>query len=169
MLHQIDRAIGVLCQVVSGLAFCFMALIAFVDSIGRMLDRPLLGASEYVQFALLLFFFSSLAFVVRDDSQIRIGLFSDLYKPKLQRLEGLFTNLGELLALGLLSYMMWDQASRLDRFGTLSSFFKVPMAPWVYLATALSLAAIWFAVRKLLRRREDPVPRPHAIPEEDEF
>ena len=169
MLKRIDRAISVICQAVSGIAFCFMALIAFVDSIGRMFDHPLLGAAEYVEFALLLFFFSSLAFVVRDDSQIRIGLFSDLYKPKLQRLEGLFTNLGELLALCLLAYMMWDQANRLLRFNTLSSFFKIPFAPWVFAATVLSLAAIWFAVRKLVKRRNDPVPRPHAIPEEDEF
>lgn len=169
MLARIDRAIGVLCQVVSGAAFCFMALIAFVDSIGRMFDRPLLGAAEYVEFALILFFFSSLAFVVRDDAQIRIGLFSDLYKPKLQRLETVFTNIGELLALGLLGYMLYDQASRLERFNTLSSFFKIPFAPWVFAATALSLAAIWFAARKLLRRRDDPVPRPHAIPEEEEL
>lgn len=167
MLAHIDRTVGLICQVVSGVAICFMTLIAFVDSIGRMLNQPFLGASEYVQFALLLFFFSSLALVVRDDSHIRIGLFSDLYKPKLTRWESLFTNIGELLALLLLSHMMYDQASRLERFRTLTSYFKVPVAPFLFIATALSLAAIWFAVRTLLRHRNDPTPRKHAIPEEE--
>lgn len=167
MLDRIDRTIGVLCQVVSGLAFCFMALVAFVDSIGRMFDHPLLGSSEYVEFALLIFFAASLAFVVRDDANIRIGLFADLYKPRLTRIEGIVTNIGELLALILLTYMLYDQALRLARFSTLSAFFKVPMAPWVFAATGLTLTAVWFALRKLLRRRDDPVPRPHAIPDEE--
>lgn len=167
MLDRIDRTIGVLCQIVSGVAFCFMALIAFVDSIGRMFDNPLLGASEYVEFALLIFFASSLAFVVRDDANIKIGLFADLYKPRLTRIEGFLTNVGELLALIALSYMLYDQAARLARFSTLSAFFKIPMAPWIFLAAALTLTAVWFALRKFLRSRAEPVPRPHAIPDEE--
>lgn len=167
MLQKIDRVIALLCQMVSGAAFCFMALVAFVDSIGRMMNRPLMGASEYVELALLLFFFASLVFVVRDDSHIRIGLFADLYKPRLAKLEAVFTNLGELAALGLLSYMLWDQASRLERFGTLTSYFKIPFAPFVFAVTVLSLAAIWFSLRHILRRRDDQLPRPHAIPEEE--
>jgi TRAP-type C4-dicarboxylate transport system permease small subunit len=167
MLQKFDRVVALLCQVVSGVSFCFMALVAFVDSIGRMMNRPLMGASEYVELALMLFFFASLAFVVREDSHIRIGLFADLYKPRLSKLEAVFTNIGELCALGLLSYMLWDQASRLERFGTLTSYFKIPFAPFVYAVMALSLAAIWFSLRHILRRKNDQIPRPHALPEEE--
>ena len=168
MLKKIDRTIGVLCQIVSGVAFCFMALVAFVDSIGRMFDNPLLGSSEYVEFALLIFFAASLAFVVRDDANIKIGLFADLYKPRLARIETFVTKVGELLALILLTYMLYDQAARLARFSTLSAFFKIPVAPWIYGAAALTVTAVWFALRKLWRSRADRLPRQHAIPDEED-
>lgn len=167
MLERVTQIITMICRVISGVSFCFMAIIAFADSIGRMIDQPLLGAHEYVQFSLMMFFFSSLAFVVRDDSHIRIGLFADLYKPKLSRWEKLFTNVAELLALGLVSYMMFDQASRLDRFGTLSGYFKMPVAPWVFAAAVLSLTAVWFAAKNLWRQQKTVLPRKHAIPEEE--
>jgi TRAP-type C4-dicarboxylate transport system permease small subunit len=169
MLDRIDRALGVICQTISGIAFCFMALVAFADSIGRMLNHPLLGANEYVMFALILFFFATLPLIVRDDEQIRIGLLAELYKPKLSRLESLFTKLGEIAALLLITAMMFDQANRLDRFDTESSFYKVPMAPWVYVAAVLSVVAVWFGLRNLWRSDKTAVPRPHAIPEEKEF
>jgi TRAP-type C4-dicarboxylate transport system permease small subunit len=142
-----------------------MALVAFFDSIGRMIDRPVLGANEYVSFALLLFFFASLPLIVRDNEQIRIGLVADLYKPKLARMEKLFTRCGELVALGLMSWMMFDQASRLARFETVSAYFKLPLAPWVYVAAILSICAIWFGVRNFWRADKSAEPRPHAIPE----
>jgi TRAP-type C4-dicarboxylate transport system permease small subunit len=169
MIDRIDRVLGAICQTISGVAFCFMALVAFLDSIGRMIDRPVLGANEYVSFALLLFFFATLPLIVRDNEQIRIGLLADLYKPKLARIEKLFTRIGELVALGLLTWMMFDQASRLARFETVSAYFKLPMAPWVYVAAFLSICAIWFGIRNFWRADQSRVPRPHAIPEEDEF
>lgn len=167
MIDRINRWLSLICQIVSGVSFCFMAGIAFADSISRMINRPLLGGSEYVEFALLVFFFSSLTLAVRGDTQIRVGLLADLYKPRLQRMEGLFTSFGELLALYVLSYLLFDQAGRLDRFGTLSSYFRVPVAPWVYFAAFLSLIAIWFAFQNFWRKRNGVTPRPHAIPDED--
>jgi TRAP-type C4-dicarboxylate transport system permease small subunit len=169
MLDRIDRALGVICQTISGIAFCFMALVAFADSIGRMFNHPLLGANEYVLFALLLFFFATLPLIVRDDEQIRIGLLAELYKPKLSRIESLFTKVAEIMALLLIAAMMFDQASRLDRFETESSFFKIPMAPWVYVAAVLSVVSVWFGLRNLWRPGKTDIPRPHAIPEEKEF
>ena len=167
MIDTINRWLLLLCKTVSGIAFCFMALVAFVDSISRMTSKPLLGGSEYVEFALIIFFFASLPFVVRDDQHIRVGLFADLYKPALHRMEQIFTLLCEIAALCVLSYMMFDQGSRLLRFGTLSSYLKVPWAPFAFVAAVLSLAAIWFAVLNLVRLRDDPGPHPHAIPDDE--
>lgn len=166
MINGITRILGILCTIVSGTAFVFMAFIAFVDSIGRQLNSPLLGASEYVEFALLVFFFASIPIVFRDNEHIRVGLFTDLYKPKLARLEYRFTGIVEVLALAIFAYMIFDQANRLDRFGTLSSHFRIPMAPWVYLAFVMCVIAVWFALMNL-RKPFDPEPHahPHTIPD----
>lgn len=167
MLHQIDRILLALCRIVSATAFVFMAVIAFVDSIGRMVSMPLLGATEYVQLALLVFFFASITLVVEGNAHIRVGLFADLYKGRLARLERYATGVAECLAMGLLTWMIWDQADRLARFGTLSAYFKIPLAPWIYAAACLSGVAMWFAVRRLWAVHAEMQPRPHAIPDKD--
>ncbi|EPX82896.1 TRAP-type C4-dicarboxylate transport system, small permease component [Rubellimicrobium thermophilum DSM 16684] len=167
MLHQIDRILLGLSRIVSATAFVFLTVIAFVDSIGRMLSMPLLGASEYVQLALLVFFFASIALVVEGDAHIRVGLFADLYKGRLARLERYVTGVAECLAMGLLAWMIWDQADRLARFGTLSAYLGIPLAPWLYAAAALSAVGMWFAVRRLWAVHAEMRPRPHAIPDKD--
>lgn len=167
MLDTVNRWLLTLCQIVSGLAFCFMALVAFADSFSRKTSHPLLGGSEYVEFALIIFFFASLGMAVKDDQQIRVGLFSDLYKPRLKKMERIFTGLCEIIALCVLCYLMFDQASRLARFGTVSTYLGVPWAPFVYIAATISLIAIWMAVMNFFKPHSEPAPRPHAIPDED--
>lgn len=167
MFDTINRWLIRICQVVSGISFCFMALVAFADSFSRKTSHPLLGGSEYVEFALIIFFFSSLGMMVKDDEQIRVGLFSDLYKPKLKKMERIFTGFCEIIALCVLCYLMFDQASRLDRFGTVSTYLGVPWAPFVYIAAAISVIAIWMAVVNFFKPYIDTGPHPHAIPDED--
>ncbi|MBL4811478.1 MAG: TRAP transporter small permease [Rhodobacteraceae bacterium] len=168
MIDRITRLLGLICTVISGAAFIFMALIAFVDSIGRQLNKPLLGASEYVELALLIFFFASIPIVYRDDSHIRVGLFSDLYSKKIKRFEYRFTGILEVIGLSAFAYMIFDQANRLERFGTLSSHFRIPMSPFIYAAFAMCLAAVWFGIMNL---RKAPPPdeehHQHAIPDGD--
>lgn len=167
MINKITRFLGVVCTIVSGSAFVFMAGIAFVDSIGRQLNHPLLGASEYVELALLIFFFASIPIVFRDDEHIRVGLFTDLYKPKLARLEHRFTGILEVLGLVGFAYLIFDQANRLDRFGTLTSHFRIPMAPWVYVAFVMCVIAIWFGIMNLRKPQPKLEAHPHAIPDTD--
>lgn len=167
MITTINRWLSFIALVISGAALAFMASVAFVDAIGRQLHMPLLGSYEYVRLASMTFFFASIAIVVRDDAQIRVGLFVDLYKPRLATIERYFTGIVETLALLVFSWMIFDQASRLDRFGTVSTFFRIPMAPWVYAAAIMSLISIWFAVQNLFKLRKGPEPRPHALPDEE--
>lgn len=184
MIKLIDLWLGRFCLAVSGCAILAMTLVAFGDSIGRKLDHPLYGASEYVIFALVIFFFSSIPLVVRDNSHIRVGLFADLYKPRLSRIEGYFTGLGEIAALVIFTWMIFDQADRLERFGTLSVFFELPLAPLVYIAALFGLISIWFAGHNLWIAYRDKTnaamtvpddidnhemkPRAHALPDDDE-
>lgn len=152
MINKINTVLERACRVVSGVSLVFMGLIAFVDSIGRPLSHPLPGASEMVSFALMVFFFSSLPLVVKSDSHIRVGLFSDFYGPKARKIESVVVIVLETLAMAAFAWMIFDQAGRLGRFGTQSVYFEMPIAPWVYLACLFSAFAIWFAVWPLLSR-----------------
>lgn len=149
MIKFIDRWLGRFCLAVSGCAILMMALVAFVDSIGRKLNHPLGGGSEYVTFSLVIFFFASIPLVVRDDSHIRVGLLVDIYPSWLGRVEALFTGILEVVALGVFSWMIFDQADRLARFGTLSVFFELPMAPFVFTAALFCVIAMLFAAHNI--------------------
>ncbi|MBK1796098.1 TRAP transporter small permease subunit [Devosia sp. WQ 349] len=153
MIDKINHWLIILLKVVSGSAIVFMALIAFVDAGGRQLHMPILGAYEFVKLALMLFFFASIGLVVRDDSQIRVGLMAELYKPLAAKIEGRITLVVEVIAMAGLSWMIFDQASRLTRFGTVSSFFHFPMGPWVFLGALMTLVGVWFAILNLGRWR----------------
>lgn len=184
MIKRIDLWLSRLCLFASGTAIIVMALVAFIDSIGRTLNHPLQGASEYVIFSLLIFFFSAMPLVVRDNAHIRVGLLADLYRPRLAHIETIFTGLIEVIALSAFAWMIFDQADRLQRFGTLSVFFELPMAPFVAIAGVFSVISIWFAIHNLWLSHKDQfprapsipddvehremTPRPHAIPDEEE-
>lgn len=149
MIDKINLWLGRLCAVVAGAALVLMTLVAFIDSIGRKFSHPLHGAEEYVTFTLLIFFFAALPMAVQANGHIRVGLLSDLYGPRLRAIEKYVTAVVELLALAALTWMIFDQADRLARFGTLSVHFLMPIAPWVYAAAILTLLAFLFMLVNL--------------------
>lgn len=167
MVDRINRFLSLVSLVISGGAFFFMTVIAFVDAIGRQFRHPVLGASEYVSLALITFFFGSLALVVRDDSQIRVGLLVDFYKPRLAIIERYFTAVVETIVLVGLTYMIFDQASRLARFGTVTYFWKIPVAPWLFASAIMCLVAVWFGIQNLINVRQQATPPAHSQPEEE--
>ncbi|KRA47205.1 TRAP transporter small permease [Devosia sp. Root635] len=144
MIDRMNLWLARLCAIVAGTALVIMMLVAFVDSVGRKLNHPLHGAEEYVTFTLLTFFFAAIPLVVQSNGHIRVGLFTDAYAPALKQAEKYFTAVVELLCLAGLTWMIFDQADRLARFGTLSVHFLMPVAPWVYAAAILTLTALVF-------------------------
>lgn len=168
MIKVIDLWLGRLCLTVAGLSVCAMALVAFIDSIGRKLNHPLYGGSEMVTFALVTFFFSALPLVVRDNSHIRVGLFADLYKNRLSRIESYFTGTLEVVALLAFCWLIFDQVQRLERFGTVSLFFELPLAPIISVAAFFCAISIWFAAHNVLLINRDAGLHPHSIPDDSE-
>ena len=120
--------------------------IAFVDSIGRFLDRPLAGAGEIVSFTLSVFFFSSFALVVQGDTHIRVGLAVDFYGNRARFAERIFTSLFEVLAALGLVWLLVDQGRRYLRFGSLSSRYETPMAPWPMIGAGFVAVALLFII-----------------------
>lgn len=160
MIETINRWVLSVCMLIAGTAFTVMATVSFVAAIGRMVNNPLQGSHEFVKLSLIIFFFSSLPLVVHSDTQIRVGLLNDLYKPWLAHIEKYFTAICEIAALTLISWLVYSYATRLEQFGTVTNYFQIPLAPWCYCAAALSILALWFGVQNLWKafRNSDPPP-----------
>jgi TRAP-type C4-dicarboxylate transport system permease small subunit len=161
MIARINRLLELLSRIVSGASIMLMMAVAFIDSIGRPLSLPLPGGNEYVSFLLLVFFFSSLPLAVIGNGHIRVGFLADFYSGRMNRAERLVTAVLEVLALAVLAWMIFDQALRLQRFGTQSVYFEWPIAPFVYLACVFTCVALWFAIQSLGASRSGhlaPVP-----------
>lgn len=160
MIRTVNRFFELLSRVVSGASIMLMMAVAFVDSIGRPLSLPLPGGNEYVSFLLLVFFFSSLPLAVIGNSHIRVGFLADFYSGGMNRAERRVTAVLEVMALAVLAWMIFDQALRLQRFGTQSVYFEWPIAPFVFVACVFTCIALWFAFQSLGQDRPAHEARP---------
>jgi TRAP-type C4-dicarboxylate transport system permease small subunit len=124
-----------------------------------MFNHPLLGTDEYVELAMLIFFFAGTAVVVRDQAYIRVGFLCETFGPRLQRFEVRVTAILETLALCFFCWMILDQADRLARFGTQTVYLHIPLAPFAYVAAAMGIVSVWFALQNSVRTLRDPTVR----------
>lgn len=82
----------------------FMAVIVTLDVFGRKAGRPVPGAFEFAQLALLLTVCLSLAYTAAQRGHIAIGLFVDRLQPRVQAMLAVLTG---CLALAGLCLMIW--------------------------------------------------------------
>jgi TRAP-type C4-dicarboxylate transport system permease small subunit len=159
MLLQFNALLYRAVHVISGSAIVMMVLIGFADAVGRMFNHPILGTDEYVEILMLIFFFAGTAVVVRDQAYIRVGFLCETFSRPLQRLEVRATAILETLALCFFCWMILDQADRLARFETQTVYLHIPLAPFAYVAAAMGIVSVWFALQNTLRSLRDPTAR----------
>ena len=147
-MAKFGNAIDKICAVISGTCLTGLIAVNFADSIGRQIGNPVIGAQEIGSFLLCIFFFSSLPILVRENGHIRVGLVTELYGQFLKRVERIWSFLFELGATGLLLYLLYDFAGRQARIGQVSAHFQFKVAPFIYIAAALTLLAVIFVIER---------------------
>ena len=130
------RALEYLCS----LSLFAIVAVTFVDVIGRyVIDKPLPGASEYIQFAMALTIFAGLPLITRTREHISVELLNYLKGP-LRRVKLVFVDTMSLAAVLLLARQLYIQAKDYAEVGTGTTVLDMPMAPLA--ATMAVLAAI---------------------------
>ena len=140
---------------VSAIFLFVMMVLTVVDVGGRYLvNRPLPGSFEIMQFLLALLVFSALPIVTHDRGHITVSLFDGFFRGGMRRLQQFVIFLVSAIALAIITQRMWQQGNILDETGAITGFLLWPIAPVAYamsvlggIACFLMLLLIWRNLR----------------------
>jgi len=137
------RADAVLGIAASILLFCLMAL-TFADVVARyLLNRPIRGAFEITELALLVLIFAGLPLVSHADEHVTMD-FIDRMLP--ERLVGLWVRVMHALCAAImffLAWQVWIKADRISSYGDTTDVLRIAIGPFVYfMAVMIALSGL---------------------------
>jgi TRAP-type C4-dicarboxylate transport system permease small subunit len=126
------RADAVLGIAASILLFCLMAL-TFADVVARyLLNRPIRGAFEITELALLVLIFAGLPLVSHADEHVTMD-FIDRMLP--ERLVGLWVRVMHAVCAAImffLAWQVWIKADRISSYGDTTDVLRILVGPFVH-------------------------------------
>jgi TRAP-type transport system small permease protein len=132
---------------------CLFLMMAgtFVEVIARyFLAMPLTGVEEVKSFLLGFTVFTALPLVTRQERHIAVRSLANLLRGRVRFIQRSVVQVGTMLGLGFLAYLLWDQAGSLARDDTLTNFLDLPVSPSVYIFSGLAAGAAIMALERLV-------------------
>ena len=131
------RADAVLGIAASALLFCMMAL-TFFDVVGRyLLNRPIRGAFELTELALLVLIFAGLPLVSHADEHVTMDFIDRLLPP---RGRAAWIRVMHAVCAALMFFLAWQtwiKAGKISSYGDTTDVLRIAVGPFVYFMTAM--------------------------------
>ncbi|MGD9920844.1 MAG: TRAP transporter small permease, partial [Pseudorhodoplanes sp.] len=132
------------------LLFAMMAVTA-IDVVGRyLLNTPVPGGFEIVQYLMAVVIFASLPLTTGAERHLSVSILENRLRGTTRRVYRAVILLVSLAALAVIAWRMGVQASVLGRSQQVSGFLQLPLAPIAWIMTALATLAALVALVKLL-------------------
>jgi TRAP-type transport system small permease protein len=148
------RGWGLMDEALKGLmaALLFsMMIITAADVFGRyVLNSPVPGGYEIVQYLMAIVVFASLPLTTAAERHLTVSLISDQLPQKVRRSHRIFVLLLSSVGLIVIAWRMVEQASILARSQQISGFLQIPLAPIAYAMAGFALLAAAIIVLKLV-------------------
>ncbi len=134
--------------VVAGVLLFLTCLLTFGDVVGRnILNRPLPGATELTELALVGMTFLIYPQIAFRQQHITIDLFDFLMGTTARRLQQCLSGIIGMLVFAGIGQRLWVLAGRSVQYGDVTAYLRIPIAPAYYFMSALScLTAAAFAI-----------------------
>ncbi len=136
---------------IGALGLMFEVLVIVVDVTGRYFGRPLLGAQDLTQMAMVILVFGGMALCDRLGGHIAVDVFEPRFPPWLNRLGDVASALLGAVIFLLIAWTVYE-SSKLSQMLNLST--NVIRLPKVYFQWALCAFAMIAGVGMLLRAAE---------------
>jgi TRAP-type C4-dicarboxylate transport system permease small subunit len=131
------RADAVLGIAASALLFCMMVL-TFFDVVGRyLLNRPIRGAFEITELALLVLIFAGLPLVSHADEHVTMDFVDKLLGEGPLRLLERTVNAVCAAVMFFLTWQIWLKADKIAGYGDTTDVLRIPVGPFVYFMAAM--------------------------------
>lgn len=135
------------------LALAAMMLLTVADVAGRhVLGRPLPGAVELVQYAMVIVVFAGLPVVTRDGRHISLGVLAGWLSPSWQHAQRRVVSLVCAVILSAQAWIVFETAQVMRAQQDVIGFLNLPVHPAAY---AISLLSMLAAVAVLLHSMAD--------------
>jgi TRAP-type C4-dicarboxylate transport system permease small subunit len=117
-------------------------LLTVVDVVGRyFFNRPMLGASELIEFMLAILVFGTLPLATSAREHIVIDLVELAMPPRGKRIQQLLVDLASGALLAFIGWRLWVRAGELAGHGDVTQSLRLPLAPLGYAMSALAWLA----------------------------
>jgi TRAP-type transport system small permease protein len=135
MLNSVERIIGL----VAGALLLFLLLLTFSDVVARnLLNRPIAGATELVEIALVGVTFTLYPLVAYQRKHIVVDLLDDFMPQLVRRIQAAVAGLAGALLFGIMSWRLALRGMRLDMYGEVTPYLRLPLSPTYYFMSFLA-------------------------------
>jgi TRAP-type C4-dicarboxylate transport system permease small subunit len=154
---RLDRAIQLILASLVAAALAIMAVIAFVDVVGRnFLAAPIQGSVEMVRLLLLVITFVGLPLVTRRGGHIAIDLLDAAIPRRARRPQRSVLEAMAAILLGIGAWQVWFQAQQSASAGDTIPFLGIDRAPVIYgMSVLMAIATLMCLVNILAVWRHD--------------
>ena len=131
---QADAVLGVAASV---LLFCMMVL-TFFDVVGRyLLNKPIRGAFEITELALLVLIFAGLPLVSHADEHVTMDFIDRILPERATRIWVRAMHAFCAALMFFLAWQVWIKAGKIAAYGDTTDVLRILIAPFVYFMTAM--------------------------------
>lgn len=135
MFNSVERVIGL----IAGALLLFLLLLTFSDVVARnVLNRPIAGATELVEMALVGVTFTLYPLVAYQKRHIVVDLLDDFMPPLVQRVQAAVAGLAGALLFAIMSWRLALRGMSLDLYGEVTPYLKLPLSPTYYFMSLLA-------------------------------
>jgi len=130
-----------------------MMLVTLVDVVGRdLFSAPLPGGFEVTELLLAALIFLGLPMVTAENAHVDVDLLDSTVPEFLKPLQNIVIGLVNVIAFGVLSWMLWKFALRTYRYEDTTAILEIPFAGLVFLmaicCTLSTIALVWMLLFK---------------------
>jgi len=99
-IHKINRIMAEL----SGASLIFLTIFILIDIVGRIISKPVFGASEMAIFIMIIAVYLSLSYCEEKKGHLRVKILFSHVSPKCKKMLNLLTYFIEFITLGIILY-----------------------------------------------------------------
>jgi TRAP-type C4-dicarboxylate transport system permease small subunit len=137
-----------------------MMMLTTADVVGRAFNKPIKGSFEIVTFMLAILIFCALPLISWDEKHIKVNLFDHWIPAPILRALHLLWVVIMTAVMAAITWRMWIQADLMWAGKHVTGFLEWPIAPIVYVMSALSgfttIVFVMLVWQKIFRRPAPP-------------
>lgn len=138
MSHKWEKQADAVLGIAASVLLFGMMVLTFFDVVGRyLLNRPIRGAFEITELALLVLIFAGLPLVSHADEHVTMDFIDRILPARATRLWIRVMHAFCAALMFALTWQIWIKAGKIAGYGDTTDVLRILIAPFVYFMTAM--------------------------------